>query len=903
MIIEFQIMDADYVQVNNHPLIRLFGKTKDGKSVCVFYEGYFPYFYFKSEKNLEDIKNSLEKNFQGLILKLDKVKKYNPIGYKKDKEEFYIVYLSDPSKVPNVRDFLVSSKLASKTYEADILFKYRFLSDFDIYGMRWYKVEGEPVNTQSIMTDLAIKAKSFEEINYMENAPLKILAFDIETTAKEGKPNPKKDKIIMISLAFSEEYEGKKSLVLVSKPTKQNGETRIFKDEREVLEEFVNIVLRYDPDIIVGYNINSFDLPFIKERMRENKITSCIGRATDKPLQVNKVGEEYRAHIIGRVIVDVYEIVKEMVSRGLIRLKRYTLDDVGRALVGEGKIEIKHGDISRIWERGSSEEVEKLIEYSKRDAMLVLRIFLERRILDKYIELSRVCGLLLQDVLNEGEAAKIECLLLREFNKRDYVLPNKPSSEETLKRKEERELRGIKGALVLNPKVGLYTTPIVYLDFKSMYPTIYMNFNICPSTIVLDNGFEEDKLIISPYGAKFVRPEVRRGVIPQIVEFLINERDKVKKEMKKEKDEIKRALLDAKQEALKRMANAFYGYTGFIRGRVYILEIANSITSFGRYFIETTKKIVESSNKDWEVIYGDTDSIMVKIKAKDLEEAFKIGEEIEKTINSYYQEKMTVKIESIFKTFLIVSKKRYAGISVEKTESGYKEKLVMKGIETVRRDWCNLTEKVLSKVLELLLKEGNVEKTLEYVKDVISKLERNEVNIEDLVIVKSLTRDLNDYKGTQPHVELVKKLMKRSPEKVPAIGDRIGYVIVSGPDLVSKRAEDPEYVIENKLKIDSKYYIENQILPPIERILEVVGISRQKLFSNGKQMLLSSIMTTDSNKTQELKDYGEKFDSFVCEKCGKTYYSPPFTGKCGNCGGTLLFSLNGFIFKKIKVAL
>ncbi|MEM0333175.1 MAG: DNA-directed DNA polymerase, partial [Candidatus Aenigmatarchaeota archaeon] len=605
MIIEFQIIDADYVQVNNHPLIRLFGKTKDGKSVCVFYEGYFPYFYFKSEKNLEDIKNSLEKNFQGLILKLDKVKKYNPIGYKKDKEEFYIVYLSDPSKVPNVRDFLISSKLASKTYEADILFKYRFLSDFDIYGMRWYKVEGEPVNTQSIMTDLAIKAKSFEEINYMENAPLKVLAFDIETTAKEGKPNPKKDKIIMISLAFSEEYEGKKSLVLVSKPTKQNGETRVFRDEKEALEEFVNIVLRYDPDIIVGYNINSFDLPFIKERMRENKITSCIGRATDKPLQVNKVGEEYRAHIIGRVIVDVYEIVKEMVSRGLIRLKRYTLDDVGRALVGEGKIEIKHGDISRIWERGSSEEVEKLIEYSKRDAMLVLRIFLERRILDKYIELSRVCGLLLQDVLNEGEAAKIECLLLREFNKRDYVLPNKPSSEETLKRKEERELRGIKGALVLNPKVGLYTTPIVYLDFKSMYPTIYMNFNICPSTIVLDNGFEEDKLIISPYGAKFVRPEVRRGVIPQIVEFLINERDKVKKEMKKEKDEIKRALLDAKQEALKRMANAFYGYTGFIRGRVYILEIANSITSFGRYFIETTKKIVESSNKDWEVIYGD----------------------------------------------------------------------------------------------------------------------------------------------------------------------------------------------------------------------------------------------------------------------------------------------------------
>jgi len=93
---------------------------------------------------------------------------------------------------------------------------------------------------------------------------------------------------------------------------------------------------------------------------------------------------------------------------------------------------------------------------------------------------------------------------------------------------------------------------------------------------------------------------------------LINERDKVKERNEKEKDEEKRFLLDAKQEALKRVANAFYGYTGYLRGRVYVLDIANSITSYGRYYIETTKKLGEKANKDWEVIYGDTDSIMVK---------------------------------------------------------------------------------------------------------------------------------------------------------------------------------------------------------------------------------------------------------------------------------------------------
>ncbi|MCX8190989.1 MAG: hypothetical protein N3D78_02295, partial [Candidatus Aenigmarchaeota archaeon] len=585
---------------------------------------------------------------------------------------------------------------------------------------------------------------------------------------------------------------------------------------------------------------------------------------------------------------------------GLLRLKRYTLDDVGKSLIGEGKVEIKHGDITKIWENGKLDEIEKLIEYSRKDAIITLRIFLEKKILDKYIELSKVCGLLLQDVLDEGEAAKIECLLLREFNKRDFVLPNKPNNEEMLKRKEEKEVKGLKGAMVLNPKLGLYLTPIVYLDFKSMYPTIYMNFNICPTTFVSNGEFNNEDLIVSPYGSKFVKHEIRKGVIPQIVEFLINERDKVKKEMKKEKDENKKAILDAKQEALKRMANAFYGYTGYVRGRVYLLEIANAITSYGRYFIETTRKIVEKHNKNWEVIYGDTDSIMVKINVNDLEEAFKVGSEIESVINSTYNGKMTVKIESVFKSFLIISKKRYAGISVEKVEGGYKEKLVMKGIETVRRDWCSLTEKVLSKVLDILLKEGNTQKVLEYIKEIILKLERNEVEIGDLVIIKSLTKDLNEYKGTQPHVEVVKKLMKRSPEKIPTIGDRVGYVIVAGPDLVSKRAEDPDYVVENKLKIDSNYYIENQILPPIERILEVVGIDKKSLFSNGKQLALSSVLKNNKQKKEEeQKDFYHTFEFFVCEKCGKTYNSMPMMSKCYECGGSISFSLNGFKFKKV----
>jgi hypothetical protein len=185
------------------------------------------------------------------------------------------------------------------------------------------------------------------------------------------------------------------------------------------------------------------------------------------------------------------------------------------------------------------------------------------------------------------------------------------------------------------------------------------------------------------------------------------------------------------------------------------------------------------------------------------------------------------------------------------------------------------------------------------VKEVIKNLEEGKVDIEDLTITKSLSRHLHEYKGIQPHVELVKRMMKRSPEKVPMVGDRVNFVIVAGPELVSKRAEDPEYVLEKGLKIDAKYYIENQVLPPIERIFEAVGIKKNVLFSNGKQISLTSI-SIQKNENQKKSELINNFENFVCSKCGRIYLSLPFSGKCYDCGNDLVFNLNGCLSKTIS---
>ena len=208
------------------------------------------------------------------------------------------------------------------------------------------------------------------------------------------------------------------------------------------------------------------------------------------------------------------------------------------------------------------------------------------------------------------------------------------------------------------------------LTHNSMYPSIMISFNICPTTLLKEEKNVE--FIESPIGVKFVSKKVREGIFPQILKKLIEERDVVKKQMKKETDKERKRQLDAKQYALKVMANAFYGYTGYIKARLYILDIANAITSFGRYLISQTKKIVEEDPR-FQVVYGDTDSVMVLTPTLNVEEAFKFGKELEEKINSRIGHLVKMKIEAVFKTLLILTKKRYAGLVVEKVNDKYEE--------------------------------------------------------------------------------------------------------------------------------------------------------------------------------------------------------------------------------------
>ncbi len=869
-----QILDSDYVVVDDRPVVRLFGKDENNKTACVFIKNYLPYFYVLPKPGRADDIKSFFESKRPDVVNAEIVNKKCPRGFSRRAAEMVKVFLRNPAKVPELRDAVKTHPATQEVFEADILFKYRFMADYRIGGMCWVDVQGSDINTATVKTGKTIVATKILPFSSTENSPLRCLAVDIETVSKSGGlPNPEEDEIIMISTAFSSDYYGQRTVVLTTRGINNANTTRCA-GEPDMLARFAGIVDDFDPDIITGFNINNFDMPFILKRMEISRLPRTIGRCTDKPAYTKEIMKNrVRSTVPGRVVADSYQLIKKNFS-----FKRYGLTDVSKILLKEEKHDVAHSEISKLWNSGDREKIARLAEYARKDAELALNLVVRKQLLDKYIELSKLSGVLLQDSLDGGESTRVENLLLREFNKRNYVVPCKPDTSEIKKKEREKEDQGLKGGFVLTPKTGLHADSlVVVLDFRSMYPSIFRSYNICPTTILPADSDEKD-IINTPAGHTFISKDVQEGIIPNILGNLSEERARTKRLMKDEIDEEKRRVLDAKQLALKLLSNSFYGYTGYTKAKLYVLDIANAITSCGRHLIQTVNHTVDTEF-GYEAVYGDTDSIMVKIPETDLDKGWNTGTEMAGKINKKLSGVMQMEFEKLFKSFLILTKKRYAAWKFVKENGVWKDTIEMKGIETVRRDWCELVSETMNKTIDIVLKKGDIKEALNYFNAVLKDLASNKIPIEKLVITKSISKNPASYAGLQPHIELVKKMQKRNSLEAPGVGDRIGYVIIKGNQLLSKRTEDPAYVVQNNLEIDPVYYVENQLLPPMERIFVALGFSKSELLGKGRQFSLLEAAKRLASKSNIV-------EGFICASCTKFFASAPLSGLC-QCGGKI----------------
>jgi DNA polymerase I len=318
----------------------------------------------------------------------------------------------------------------------------------------------------------------------------------------------------------------------------------------------------------------------------------------------------------------------------------------------------------------------------------------------------------------------------------------------------------------------------------------------------------------------------KRGFIPQVIDNLISRRMRVKEIIKNQKQ--KDAILLARSETLKLLANSLYGYYGFFGSRWYCWECAESITAWARYYIKDLIKKAEE--KGFKVIYGDTDSVFVLLGDKKVEDI----KEFTREVNQKLPGTMELEYEGHFKRGIFVetksgkggAKKKYALISED-------NKIKITGFETVRRNWSNIAKKTQKKVLKILLKENDKSKALSYIRAVLEKLKQNKIPIDDVTITTQLQKKVEDYVQIGPHVAVAKRMKQKGMPVKP--GMSISYVITEGDKMIRDRARTPK----NAKNYDASYYIDNQVLPAIESIMDVYNCSLDEIKKGHSQSGLS----------------------------------------------------------------
>jgi len=726
----------------------------------------------------------------------------------------------------------------------NIQYVLRFMIDTSVTGMGWVEV---PAGKYHVMQQYDRQSNCQIEAychykdmvalghdgEWAKMAPLRILSFDIECAGRKGVfPEPNVDPVIQIANVVTRYGESKPFIrnVFVLDTCSLIVNTQIYEhdSEEKMLMAWRDFLEKVDPDVIIGYNISNFDFPYLLDRAKHLKLTKFPYWSRLKSIQSTATATNFSSKQIGnrdtkatntngRIQLDLLQLIQRD-----HHLRSYTLNSVCAQFLGEQKEDVHHSMITEL-HNGTPDSRRRLAVYCLKDAYLPQRLMDKLMCLVNYTEMARVTGVPFNYLLSRGQQVKFISQMFRKTLEQQLIVPNL---------KNEGPDEQYEGATVIEPSRGYYDVPVATLDFASLYPSIIQAHNLCYTTLL--NKTMVDKLqlkkdedyILTPNGDLFCTTKVRKGLLTQILEELLNSRKRAKKEMATETDPFKKAVLNGRQLALKISANSVYGLTGATNGKLPCLAIASSTTAYGRQMIEKTKAEVEGKYRisngyshDAEVIYGDTDSVMVKFGEKDLAKVMALGEEAANYVSSKFIKPIKLEFEKVYFPYLLINKKRYAGLYW--TNPDKYDKMDTKGIETVRRDNCRLVQVVIETVLRKILIDRDVDGAQDYVRETISSLLQNKVDLSMLVITKQYTK--HEYDNKQAHVELAKRMEKRGGTSA-ALGDRIAYVIVKGrgDSKAYEKSEDPIFVLENNIPIDTKYYLDNQLSNPLGRIFEPI---------------------------------------------------------------------------------
>ena len=775
--IDLFLLDGTYQAVDDGVVLELFGRARDGSALVARYYGFRPYFVLVEPTDDERARLHADPE----IVRIDPTQ----VFYLGRERSAIRVTLHHPWRVPEYRKAYQSTGPEARVLSCDIPFVHRFLYDKGLGLCVRFEAEDEPPEVRARYTVprvVRVVTGPGQDIARAEpfRPSLRVLSFDIENAIRERT---------IYTVCGVAEGGGKprRSFRLTAK------------DERTILAEFQKVVADDDPDVITGYNIGGYDLPLLAERAKALGLGPlALGRERS---EADELGDRLWK-VTGRIVADAW-----WSARRELRPKQESLQFVARTFLGDSKLDVDRRNISEEWRR----DPERVMEYCEHDAELALRILLKLRVLDKAADLATVARMSLEEGLNGRTSQFIDAILIPRADARGIgVPPSHPRSGES----------AIEGGYVHSIRPGLYRW-VVVLDFKAMYPSVIVARNLCFTTL------SPEGTTVAPGGARFLAPEVRRGVIPEILTELLADRDRFREAARAAPTREGAEYYNGLQNAVKVLMNSFYGVLASSFYRFTNKEIGASITAFAREAI--TSIIHELEQGGFDVIYSDTDSVFVRSPVETLEGAREFGEGLARRFTAAGA---TFEFQAVFETFFSHgAKKRYVGRTVWP-----REERVVRGYETRRSDAFDYQSDALLEVFDLVLK-GETDAAVRRGRELVAAVRNHEVAVERLVIARAVRGEAEYNASTRdalPFLRVYRQLRSEGYDVVP--GMRVAWVVTDShrsPQGVEPWVEGRAFEKEP----DWEYYAE-RVAQTLARVTEVFGWDAASLLRGSHQQRL-----------------------------------------------------------------
>ncbi|KAB5557972.1 hypothetical protein GE09DRAFT_963618 [Coniochaeta sp. 2T2.1] len=631
--------------------------------------------------------------------------------------------------------------------------------------------------------------------------------------------------------------------------SRKKGLIKLMKQESEILSFFLAQIDVVDPDVITGHQLEGVDYSVLLSRLHEKKIPqwSRFGRLrrSQWPSSIGKMGGNVFAErqvMAGRLLCD---LANDAGKSTMVKCQSWSLTEMcSLYLPGDNaRREVDSEVALKTWATTPNGLMD-YVSHMEADTYFITALALRVQILPLTKVLTNLAGNSWARTLTGTRAERNEYILLHEFHRNKYICPDKQTfkgrqraddenqEEENVDTKKKDKY---KGGLVFEPEKGLYDKFVLVMDFNSLYPSIIQEYNICFTTVDRSALSEEEDTV----------PEVpktpEQGVLPRLIATLVSRRRAVKSLMKdKTATPEQLATWDIKQLALKLTANSMYGCLGYTKSRFYARPLAVLTTYKGREILRSTKELAESNSL--QVIYGDTDSVMINANVDNVADAFKVGNEFKKAVNERYR-LLEIDIDNVFRRILLQAKKKYAAINLVEVDGKFVEKMEVKGLDMKRREYCGLSKEISSRILNDILSgdetEVAIQRIHEYLREISAKMREGAVPIQKYIIFTQLGKAPKEYPNadSMPQVQVALRDLARG--KNVRKGDVISYIITGDSkqtsEPVAKRAYAPADVTkaDSGLSPDIEWYIGKQIFPPVERLCaNITGTSTAQLAEN-----------------------------------------------------------------------